>query len=234
MTRKKTIIISLLVLIIATAGVASGFSYSQHCKQELREVDRYALPEVIRFMETLSDWDLEKIKPFLTKEYIQSLSEEEWRLEFEKLAILGELQSFARPNFVSHQPYKKYKFCQSAIDMYSVASEFDKDNAVVRIFFNNDCGKLSVRSFIVTSRSIVTEPEYVKDNSSTGKNQSELENNIEDMSDEDIDVDLDDMVELNQDNDEMTDIAGKVNSESSSQSQINKNKSQSQGKVYRY
>ena len=230
MMRKKTIIISLLVLIITMTGVASGYSYSQHCKQVLREVDRYALPEVIRFMETLSDWDLEKVKPFFSEDYIKSLSEEEWQSEFEKLSVLGELQSFARPNFVAHQAYKKYKFCESAIDMYSVASEFDKDNAVVRIFFNNDCGKLSIRSFIVTSRSIVTEPDYLEENSNARKNQSELENNIEDILDEDIDVNLDDMVESNLDDDEIpvkTDIQ-------SSQAPKNKNDNQSQGKVYRY
>ena len=71
-------------------------------------------------MEALSEWKFDKIKPFLTTNYIDSLTPEEWQSELDDLSILGELKSFARPGFVNHVPYKKYYICESAVDLYTV------------------------------------------------------------------------------------------------------------------
>ena len=135
MQSKKTFILVLILLLLLASG---AYAYMHHCQQQLREVDRYALAKVVEFMETLETWDYESIKPYLTDRYNDLLTEEEWNLEMDRLGVLGDLRSFDRPRHVSHQQYKKYFVCESAIDMYSVASEYEHDNAVVRIFFDNN------------------------------------------------------------------------------------------------
>ena len=224
---KKYIYLFIALVLIVAAG-ASFYAYSHYCKQQLREVDRYALPDVVKFMEALSEWNLEALKPFLSDKYINSLTEEEWQSEFETLSVLGELESFARPNFISHTPFKKYKFCKSAIDMYSVASEFEKDNAVVRIFFNNNCGKLKVRSFIVTSPSVIVNPEYLE---SSDDNQSG-EVDIEPLTEAELEGDLDSMYESHQEDSELFDQDDEPRKKM--QKPIEKSNPKAHGKSYRY
>lgn len=224
----KKIIYILLSLLLIVAAVAGLYTYSHNCKQQLREVDRYALPVVVDFMKALSGWNLETLKPFLSDQYINSLTEEEWKSELDLLATLGKLESFARPNFVSHAPYKKYKICEYAIDMYSVASEFEKGNAVVRIFFENNCGKLKISSFIVTSNSIVVEQEYLEGSESDEKN----EEYIEELTNEEMEGDLDSMYEGSQDDAPLPELDDAVREKV--QKKLDENKSKPHGKAYRY
>jgi hypothetical protein len=225
MKKNIYILISLSLIVAAVAGL---YAYSHNCKQQLREVDRYALPAVVAFMKALSDWNLETLKPFLSDEYINSLTEEEWKSELDVLATLGKLESFARPNFVSHAPYKKYKICEYAIDMYSVASEFEKDNAVVRIFFENNCGKLKISSFIVTSNSIVVTQEYLEDAKSDGKD----EESIEELTNEEMEGDLDSMYDGNQEDAPLPELDEAARKKV--QKKLDENKNKPQGKAYRY
>ena len=81
--KKIIYVISALVLIVA--AIASFYAYTHHCKHQLREVDRYALPTVISFMKALSDWELEKLRPYLSDEYINARSEEEWASVLERV-----------------------------------------------------------------------------------------------------------------------------------------------------
>lgn len=137
--------------------------YLQHCKQELREVDRYAQPYIIDAMEALSAWQYSAIKPMLTDQYQAVFSNEEWQQELERLSVLGELRSFGRPQFVKHVTFKKYWLCESAIDVYSISSEFEHANAVIVFQFVNDCGKLSVNTFKVTSSILNNKPAYLEE-----------------------------------------------------------------------
>jgi hypothetical protein len=219
----------ILIGLISIAVIVAGYYvYSHHCKQMLREVDRYALPAVVEFMKALDGWNLESVRPYLTDKYINSLSEKEWGSEFEKLSILGKLKSFARPNFVSHARYKKYKICESAIDIYSIASEFEKDNAVIKIFFDNNCGKLKISSFLVTSQSIKVRPEYLEGVDINEKVEEETEM----LSDEEVDADLDSMYENNQEDAPLPELDEETSKKI--QKSIEKNKAKPQGKAYRY
>ena len=182
----------IIIIILVVAGFAGIKIFNHHCDHQLREVDRYALPYVIEFMEALSQWNFDILQPWLTQDYINSLTEEEWQSAFKELSVLGELMSFARPNFVSHTPYKKYKFFTNAVDLYSIASEFDKDNAVVRIFLNNDCGNLKVRSFIVTSPSIIVGNQYSQDGDNKGDKKTDAKIDlVEELAKDDTETDLD-------------------------------------------
>ena len=224
---KRNIYILISLILIASA-VAGYYGYSHHCKQLLKEVDRYALPKVVEFMTALDGWNFEAVKPYLTEKYINTLSEEEWQTEFEQLAVLGELESFARPHFVSHKAYKRYQVCESAIDMYSVAGEFEKDNAVVRIFFENNCGKLKVASFIVTSRSIQVKPEYMEKLDKEGKD----EKIIEELSGDEIKGDLDSMYQGNQDETSLPELDEETSKQV--QKKLKESKNKPHGKAYRY
>ena len=224
--KKNIYILISLILIVST--VAGFYSYSHYCKQLLREVDRYALPKVIEFMMALDGWNFETVKPYLTEKYINTLSEKEWQTEFEQLAVLGELESFARPHLVSHKAYKKYKICESAIDMYSVAGEFEKDNAVVRIFFENNCGRLKVASFIVTSRSIQVKPEYMEELNKDGKDEKA----IEELSGDEIEGDLDSMYQGNQDEASLPELDKETPKQV--QKKLKESKNKPLGKAYRY
>jgi hypothetical protein len=224
---KSKYILFVLLMIIIGAVTAGIYSYMHNCKQEMREVDRYALPKAIEFMEAIDGWNYQAIKPLLSNNYINSLSAEEWKSEIEQLAVLGELKSFARPHFVSHQAYKRYKICESAIDSYSIASEFEKDNAVIRIFFENNCGKLKVISFLVTSRSIVVKPEYLEDN----KNDREMKKSIEELTNDDIEGDLDLMYEESQEDTSLPELDEAASKKV--QKKLEESKGKSHGKVYR-
>ena len=231
MTKKNIIISSAVVLLIA--AIAGIKVYSHHCQQILREVDRYAIPQVIEFMEALEDWNLETLKPFLTEQYINSLTTDEWKSELEKLSVLGALQSFARPGFVSHTPYKKYKICESAVEMYSVTSEFEKDNAVVRIFFDNNCGNLKVASFIVTSPSIKISPDYLENIPTDGDDTNEIIGDIlDESSDSEAEVDLDELYEHKQEDAPLPELDEETIKEV--EKKLDETKKKSQGKVYRY
>jgi len=154
--------------------VAAINVYKHYCQQELKEVDRHALPYVVEFMEALESWNYQKIKPYLTDQYNDSLTIEEWQSELKQLSVLGELESFARPRFVSHQPYTRFYVCESAVDLYSVASEYENENAVVRVFFENNCGNLKVKKFLVTSKLIKNTTKYLK-NIDTKNDANDLE-----------------------------------------------------------
>ena len=232
----KKIAISVFIFLLIAASISAVYGYRHYCQRVLEEVDSYALPQVIEFMEVLSEWDLEKLKPYLADSYFDSLTAEEWQEEFEILSVLGELKSFARPNFVSHVGYKKYKICESAIDMYSVASEYEKDNAVVRIIFNNDCGKLSVISFLVNSRSIVHEPEFLKE--STNKENGEViedELSLDELEDEEAETDLDAIYEEHKESELMKESEDKnISNTKPKPSKNNTPAKKPQGKAYRY
>lgn len=225
--KNKPILFSLLIIGIFSAVIFGLNYYQHHCKQELREVDRYALPKAIEFMKAIDAWKLDAVKSFFTEKYISSLTEQEWKEEFEKLAVLGELKSFARPHFVSHKAYQKYFFCEYAIDIYSISSEFEKDNAVIRIFFENNCGKLKIGSFLVTSRSIQIEPEYLSD---IKENSIDDEENIEEISNEELEGDLDSIYEKHQENRQEPENEEKINKILPNKSE---NKKNSYGKAYR-
>lgn len=204
MTKKNIIICSAIILLIA-ASIAGIKAYSHYCLDKLRVVDSYAVPEVIRLMEALGEWDFDKIKPFLTERYINSLTAEEWQAEIEKLSVLGELKSFARPGFVSHVPYKKYFICESAAELYTVSSEFENDNAVVKITFDNDCGKLKVATLLIFSPSIKVNPEYFEkiEQQEAKKEVTEM---MDDISEEEGEVDLDTLYEYNQEDAPLTEL----------------------------
>lgn len=225
--KNKNIIFVLLALILISAVITGVYSYMHNCKQVLREVDRYALPKAVEFMKALDGWNYQAVKPFLTDKYINSLSTQEWQDEFEHLATLGKLESFARPHFVSHQAFKKYKICESAIDVYSIASEFEKDNAVIRIFFENNCGKLKVSSFVVTSKSIEVKPEYLKDH----KNDGGVEGINEELTDDEMEGNLDSMYENNQEDAPLPEIDEGISKKVKKNLEENNNKSH--GKAYR-
>lgn len=217
-----------LVIILIGMAIAGIYSYIHNCKQELREVDRYALPKAVEFMKAIDGWNFQAVKPFLTDKYINSLSADEWKNEFEHLAILGRLESFARPHFVSHQSFKKYKICESAIDVYSIASEFEKDNAVIRIFFENNCGELKVGSFLVTSKSIEVKPEFLNQN----KHDEGAEEVIEELTDDELEGDLDLMYESNQEDVTLPEIDKETSKKV--KKKLEESKSESHGKAYRY
>lgn len=149
--KKSKIIIVLLLVVLLIFGVSALATYHQDCKQELREVDRYAQPYIIDVMEALSAWNYETIEPFLTENYRTNSSQEEWTNELQKFSRLGGLQSFARPRFVSHTPFKRFWMLESAIDFYAISAEFENANAVVRLSFENKCGDLKVDSIKITS-----------------------------------------------------------------------------------
>lgn len=179
MNKKKLkiiIILSLVVLLIF--GVSALARYHQDCKQELREVDRYAQPYIVDVMEALGAWNYEAIEPFLTQNYRTHSSQEEWKNELQKFSGLGGLQSFARPRFVSHTPFKRFWMLESAIDFYAISAEFENANAVVRLSFENNCGNLKVDSIKITSPYF----RYQLDDS----NDDELENSEAEF--EEIDV----------------------------------------------
>ena len=225
--KTKSLIFSLLAIVTFSAAILGLNYYQHHCQQELREVDRYALPKAIEFMKAIDAWKLDAVKSFFTDKYISSLTEQEWEEEFEKLAILGELESFARPHFVSHKAYQKYFFCEYAIDVYSISSEFEKDNAVIRIFFENNCGKLKIASFLVTSQSIQIEPEYLSD---IKENNSDDEEYIEEISNEELEGDLDSMYEKHQEDRQIPEHEEKINKKLPQKSESKKS---SYGKAYR-
>ena len=214
-------------MITIGAVTAGTYSYIHHCKQEMREVDRYALPKVIEFMEAIDGWNYEAFKPLLSNNYINSLTSEEWKSAIEQLAVLGELKSFARPHFVAHQAYKRYKICESAIDTYSIAAEFEKDNAVIRVFFENNCGKLKISSFLVTSRSILVTPDYLEDNKSGG----DMEASIEELTDDEIEGDLDLIYEGLQEDAPLPELEEGVSEKV--QKKLEDSKRKSHGKIYR-
>lgn len=224
--KKIIYVVSALVLIVA--AIASFYAYTHHCKHQLREVDRYALPTVISFMKALSDWELEKLRPYLSNEYISARSKDEWASVLKELSVLGELKSFARPNFVSHTPYLRYKLWPSSVDMYSVASEFENDNAVVRIFFDNNCGKLKISSFVVTSKSIVTTPDYLEEIQDDGKSDEILDN----LNEEELDDDLDSLYEKQQEETPIDELEENVSS--TIKEKVTEQKTKQHGKAYRY
>ena len=145
------IIIILLLVVLLIFGVSVFARYHQDCKQELREVDRYAQSYIIDVMEALSEWNYETVEPFLTENYKSQPSQAEWKNELQKFSQLGGLQSFARPRFVSHTPFKRFWIIESAIDFYAISAEFENANAVVRLSFENNCGVLKVDSIKITS-----------------------------------------------------------------------------------
>ena len=67
---KKNIIISSAVILLIAASIAGIKAYSQHCLDKLRMVDSYAVPEVIRFMEALGEWDFDKIKGLFAYKHV--------------------------------------------------------------------------------------------------------------------------------------------------------------------
>ena len=164
-SKKSKIIIALIALILLAASGSVLAMYLQHCKQELREVDRYAQPYIIQVMEALSTWQYATIEPLLTDQYKAVFSPEEWQKELQQLSVLGELRSFGRPQFVKYATFKKYWVCESAIDVYSVSTEYEHANAVVVFQFLNECGKLSVNTFKVTSSILKQTPDYLEDSS---------------------------------------------------------------------
>ena len=181
MSSKKTKLLILSVALILLGVSASAFAmYLQNCKQILREVDRYAQPYIITVMEALSTWEYENIAPHLTDKYISLLPPEEWQKELDELAILGELRSFGRPRFVSHTPFTKYFICESAVDVYSVSTEFEHANGVVTWNFVNDCGKFTVSNFRVTSAALKPKPKYMEE-IKTDEQELDLEIDLEEL-----------------------------------------------------
>ena len=162
-SKKSKLFIALFLIVLLAASASALAMYVQNCKQVLREVDRYAQPFIIEVMEAIGTWQYPTIKPFLSEKYLALLTQEEWEKELQELSVLGDLRSFGRPRFVSHTPFTKYAVCESAIDVYSVAAEYEHANAVVRLHFNNSCGDLEVSTFIVTSAALKKKPEYLKD-----------------------------------------------------------------------
>ena len=227
MSKKNIIIISVLVVLIA-ASIAGIKAYSHHCLHKLRMVDSYAVPEVIRFMEALTEWNFETLKPFLTERYINSLTPEEWQAELDDLSNLGELRSFARPGFVSHVPYKKFQICESAADLYTVSTEFENDNGVVKITFDNTCGKLKVAKVLIFSPSIKVNPELFENVEETKKNPKEL---MEDFSEDDGEVDLDTLYEYDQE-DSLPELDEATEKEL--EQKVKESNNESSGKIYRY
>ncbi len=229
---KKNIIISSAVILLIAASIAGIKAYSHHCLQQLRVVDSYAIPEVISFMEALSDWDFDKIKPFLTDYYIDSLTPEEWQSELDKLSVLGELLSFARPGFVTHVPYKKYYVCESAADLYTVTSEFENDNGVVKITFDNNCGKLKVAKLLIFSPSIKVNPELFENVDEAKKNPKEI---LDDFSVDEGEVDLDTMYESHQDDAPLPELDEEAAKEVEKKlSEPKKKSKKSSGQIYKY
>ena len=169
--KKSKIIIALIVLILLIGSASALAMYIQDCKQEMREVDRYALPYIIEVMEALDGWQYEKVEPYLTDRYKNIFTQDEWQKELGKLSVLGGLQSFHRPQFVSHVSFKKYVVCESAMDLYSVSTEYEKANAIVRLYFENNCGKLKVNNIKVTSSFLNQQQEQSED---PGLNEDQL------------------------------------------------------------
>ncbi len=229
---KKNIIISSAVILLIAASIAGIKAYSNHCLDKLRMVDSYAVPEVIRFMEALGEWDFDKIKPFLTERYINSLTPEEWDAEIKKLSILGELKSFARPGFVSHVPYKKYYICESAADLYTVSSEFENDNAVVKITFDNECGKLKVATLLIFSPSIKVNPEYFEKSKEVEDAQKNPEEILDEFSDNEGEVDLDSLYEHNQEDEPLPELDEAT--QKKIEKKLKETKKKSQGQIYKY
>ena len=199
----KKIILSSVVILIIAAGATGFYFYSHHCKNELREVDRYAQPYIIEIMQVLSTWDYEKLEPYLDSEYKNSLSLEDWNVVLEELKPLGELLSFARPSFVSHSPYKKFLVCESAIEFYSIPSEYEHANAVVRFLLDNNCGKLKIKNIAVTSEYLRINTNQQQDKPDPEETSDELETLLNDdvtYSDEELEVDLDKEEQLNEEN----------------------------------
>ncbi len=163
MSTKIKLIIVLGVVIFLSASASALAMYIHTCKQELREVDRYAQPYIIEVMEALATWKYATIEPLLTTRYKSLLTPEEWQTELDELSVLGGLQSFGRPRFVSHTPFKKWAVCESAIDIYSISTEYEAANAQVLLRFENTCGKLEVNSFKVVSNVLHPKPTYLHD-----------------------------------------------------------------------
>lgn len=188
----KKIILSFVVFVLLVTCALGIYAYNHYCENELREVDRYAQPYIINAMEVISTWNYSEIKPYLDSEYDESLSSEEWIIELEKLSKLGELYSFGRPSFVKHSPYTKYFVCESAIEFYSIAAEFEHANAVVRFLFENNCGKLTIKNLAVTSEFLEPEPiePEIQPSDENVEKLEELLNDDLTYSDEDLEIDI--------------------------------------------
>ena len=187
------LILGIIVILIFVFSAVGVYAYNHYCENELREVDRYAQPYIIEVMEALSAWDYSTIKPYLDSEYDESLTLDQWNLEFEKLSVLGELYSFGRPSFVKHSPYKKYLVCESAIEFYSIAAEYENANAVVRFLFDNNCGKLTIKNLAVTSEFLTPKLPQVNNNQSPEEAKKELEKMLDDgqeFNDDNLEIDL--------------------------------------------
>lgn len=157
-SNKAKIVTAILTILILGVSVLAYIVYLQKCEKELHEVDRYATPYIAELMTALSTWDFKTLSPYLTERYRSVFTEEGWNKELKSLSALGELHSYLRPRFVSHTPFNKYWICKSAIDVYSVSTKFENDRAVVRIYFENDCGKLKVKTIKFTSALLKRSP----------------------------------------------------------------------------
>ena len=164
MTINKTKLFIILFILLLLLGLATALAaHVKSCKKELREVDRYAVPYIIEFMEVLATWDYKTIEPYLTDRYKNLYSPVEWQKQLDEYSVLGKLYSFARPRFVSHNVFKRYAIFESAIDIYSISTEYEKDNALVQLQFVNHCGSLKVKTIKLKSDSIKTVPDYLRD-----------------------------------------------------------------------
>ena len=178
MLSRKLLISTVSILIILTACGLAVAKYIHDCQHRLEEVDRYAVPFIVEVMKRTTTWKLDDLEPFMSDKYIGAFPREEWQKELDKLSVLGSLYSFGRPRFISHQPYTKYFICKSALDVYSIETEYENENAVVILKFNNKCGDLELTDIKVNSPLLTSDQDLSNENQD---DYDEYEEGIDDL-----------------------------------------------------
>ena len=120
----------------------------------VREADRFNVPVIQDLMTNLSSWKYKNIQSYLNKNFIKSLSEDEFQKELDNLSALGEVKKLKHIRHVRHGRYDHWLFSSCAVNKYSVSTDFENDSAVVVINLNQCYEKVSVTNFQIHSKLI--------------------------------------------------------------------------------
>lgn len=153
MTCIKIIISIVVIAVFLMAGLLVTKVRSEGAEL-VREADRFNVPIVKEVMSELSEWNYERLMPYVNKGFIKVFSKQEFQKELDHLSVLGRVKNIKHIRHAGHKRYKHWLFSSCAVNKYSVSTEFEKGKGTV-VFDLNQCHKkVKVTFFQVHSKSL--------------------------------------------------------------------------------
>jgi len=136
-----------LIVILLLAGIYTGYQQSKY--------EKVAVPFINRIVPLLSEWKVEKIKPLFTEEALSNFTDEDLDKMFSWLSKLGELKSFAEPQFVNISSGTSVRRGASTIVTYSILAQYEKGEAHITLRLLDKDGAFEIYHFNINSKALL-------------------------------------------------------------------------------